>query len=152
MKTYFFLLSILCSYFSFAQKIEKKDVPIAVIESFESYFPKAKNPKWELDFENYQVDFVLNKVENTVLYNKEGKLLEQSTIIKASEVPKLIRDSLSTVLGKSFSSTSFDEIKKVVIAEKESFYIFVIGNGQEGTVYYKMSEKGILINQNTARD
>lgn len=82
----FSLISINC----FSQTIKEKDVPAPVIQSFQKEFPGVKVEKWEKEGANFEAEFDLNKIENSVVYDAGGKQLEHEVELKPTQLPKFV--------------------------------------------------------------
>ncbi|MBK8601356.1 MAG: PepSY-like domain-containing protein [Flavobacterium sp.] len=79
---------IMVSLVSFAQKMKKQNVPQVAKNALLQKFPKAKEIKWDTEGKNFEASFDLNKVNNSVLFNQEGKIVETEIEIKVSQLPK----------------------------------------------------------------
>ena len=67
-------LSAVLSGVTLAQKIAFADVPTAVAIAYKSKFTIgtiADKDSWELDYDNYRVDFMINKVPYSATFDKE---------------------------------------------------------------------------------
>lgn len=97
---------IICSN-CFSQTIKEKDIPALVIQSFQKEFPGVKVEKWEKEGVNFEAEFDLNKIENSVVYDANGKRLEHEVEIKPSELPKFVLDYFEKNLpGKKIKEAS----------------------------------------------
>ncbi len=141
-KIYSFLVLSFIFSFAYSQKIEKENVPSLVIKQFESMYQNVKNSKWELDFENYQVDFIENKEEKSVWYDKDGMWLKKSTLIMSTSLPLCVKDTLMKQVGKGlFSNYKYDYIEKIETPNAENLYKIKIKNNKE-TLLFLISETG----------
>lgn len=78
--------------FSFAQKLQDKDVPTEVKTAFQKAYPNAKETKWDKEGDNYEASFDVNKVDNSVLFDAKGNMLESEIEIELSQLPPSITD------------------------------------------------------------
>lgn len=85
-----FLAFGLISNFGFSQTIKEKDVPAAVIQAFQKEFPGVMVEKWEKEGANFEAEFDLKKIENSVVYDAGGKQLEHDVELKPSELPTFV--------------------------------------------------------------
>ena len=142
------IFTILIAVFIFSsvhsQKLEKENVPAPVIKQFESLFPKVKNSKWELDFENYQVDFTEGKVEKSVWFDKDGKWIKKTTILISSQLPATVKEVLIKSIGGSFSDYTYDYIEKIEAPNVENKYKIIIKKNKE-PLDFLISEKGQIL-------
>ncbi len=124
----FFATTILISP-AFAQKISVDNVPAAVISAFKAKFSIAEKTTWELDYDNYEADFIVGKTDFSSKFDKDGKWLETTTYLKPSELPKEIKEALSKKYGEILSAYKIEDAKKVE-KEKETIYTMEITKGE----------------------
>lgn len=72
---------------SFAQKMQDKDVPAAVNTTFKKNYPAIKDVKWEKEGDKYEASFDLNKIDNSVLFDAEGNIIETEVEIEVNQLP-----------------------------------------------------------------
>mgnify|MGYP003870465279 CR=1 FL=1 len=125
-----------------AQKITSDNVPLAVTTAFKSKFSIAEKTTWEMDYENFQADFTVGKSEFSSKFDKEGKWLETETYLKASELPKIVKDALSKKYGE-LSAYKIESPMKVE-KEKATTYAMDIIKG-ENTYELVFDEAGELL-------
>lgn len=92
------VLSILAIIFTttvFSQINKKKDIPDVVIVNFQKQYPEVKEIKWEKEGENFEAEFNTNGLEESVLYDVEGNLIETEVQIKTGELPKGATDYIT---------------------------------------------------------
>ena len=87
---------LLLATFSFAQKVQEKDLPNAVRSAFQKQYPTAQKVKWEKEKENFEAEFKLDKTETSVLIDLQGNILETETEIAINQLPKTILDYVTT--------------------------------------------------------
>ncbi|MCB9001391.1 MAG: PepSY-like domain-containing protein [Bacteroidales bacterium] len=93
MKKYTILIiATLFASCSNAQKLNEKNVPIAVKDAFQKEYPNITNAKWEYENGNYEVNFNLENKEASLLIDEQGDILETEIEIKTSELPKTVID------------------------------------------------------------
>jgi len=90
----FLFIAGIISTCSFAQKNQEKNVPAVVKAAFENQFKNAKDVEWEKEGNNYEVEFEMGEVEQSVLYDATGNLIETEVEIKVSELPSGAQDYL----------------------------------------------------------
>ncbi len=103
-----------------AQKIAADNVPAPVLETFKAKFSIAEKTTWELDYDNYEADFVVGKSNFSAVFDKDGKWLGTETYLKLSETPKVIREALS----KKYGELSGYKVLEVVKMEKEKSTVY----------------------------
>jgi hypothetical protein len=111
--------------FSFAQKIQEKNVPTAVKNSFNKIYPSAKEVKWEKEKDNYEVSFDANKVDNSVLFDADGKVVETEVEIELNQLPSGVLEYVKT----HYSNQKVKEAAKITDAK--------------GTLTYEAELKGM---------
>jgi len=137
---------ILFSFFAlttYAQKISADNVPDVVKNAFKQKFPTAQKVKWELDYENYEAEFKMDKKEMSVKFDKDGNWIETETPIK----PSAINAEVKEFLTKNFAGFVVKEAEKVETAAKGIVYELEV---KKGEIEYELvvSEKGQLISRN----
>jgi hypothetical protein len=91
-----------------AQK-PKGEIPAAAKTGFAAKFPAAQKVKWSIEKPGeFEVEFTLNKVEQSALVDAGGNLLETEVEIKAGELPQAVK----AAIAKDFAGFKFDEIEK----------------------------------------
>lgn len=125
-----------------AQKVNPENVPESVKNSFKAKFPTAEKVKWEMDYENFEAEFKLDKNEVSAEFDKDGNWLETETPIKPSAITTEVKDFLS----KNFSGFEIKEAEKKETVNKGILYELEI---KKGELEYDIvvSEKGQLISR-----
>ena len=98
---------------AFAQKLQEKDVPIPVKSIFQKQYPNSKEVEWEKEGENFEAEFELNKIEQSVLFDAKGNILETEVEIELSQLPKGVLDYVTT----SYKVKSVKEAAKITDAK-----------------------------------
>lgn len=89
MKKLSFALSlVMLASCGFSQKLNEKDLPEGLVTSFQKQYPSASHVKWEKEGANFEAEFDLNKVEQSVVFDTKGNMLEMEKEIQVSELPK----------------------------------------------------------------
>ncbi|HEX5025788.1 MAG TPA: PepSY-like domain-containing protein [Agriterribacter sp.] len=81
---------------TYAQKLQEKDVPVAVKSSLQKQYPIAKQVKWEKEGPNFEAEFKLDKVEYSVVYDELGNTTETEVQIETGQLPSGILDYIKT--------------------------------------------------------
>ena len=113
-----------------AQKITADNVPSSVTTAFKAKFSIAEKTTWELEYDNYQADFSVGKVDFSALFDKDGKWLETVTYIKPSDLPKAVKETLGKKYGEVLSAYKLDDVEKVE-TEKTTKYTMDVIKGEE---------------------
>ena len=101
-----------------AQK-SKEETPAAAKSAFAAKYPTAQKVKWSVEKPGeFEVEFTLNKVESSALFDAAGKFLESETEINKSELPQ----TAQTILAKDFAGYKLDELEKSTDAKGVTTY------------------------------
>ena len=151
------LLSLICLAFVFvvsAQKSKEEKVPAEAKSGFKAKYPAAQKVKWSIEKPGeFEVDFVLNKIEQSALVDAKGNVIETEIEVKESELPQTVR----TTIAKDFTGFKLDEIEKSTDAKgvisfemqafkgKDKFEIAFDGSG-------KLISKEVLKKENEDKE
>ena len=90
------MVLMLFATLSFAQKMQKKNVPASVKSSFQKKYSAVKEVNWDKEGEMYEASFDLNKTDNSVLLDAQGNILETEVEIELNQLPQGILDYVKT--------------------------------------------------------
>ncbi len=99
-------------------KIKDSDVPSAVLNSFTNQYPSTKVKSWEYIDPNYLASFTYNGSSMSALFNLNGSLLETTTEILESQLPK----SCTDYCAKYYTGFTIKFAARVVDAVGRVFY------------------------------
>jgi hypothetical protein len=119
-----------------AQKVKEADVPSAVKKTFAAHYSSVKEPKWEKEGANYEAEFDVDKIENSVLFDANGNLLETETAISVSQLPSPV----SGYVDQKLKGQNIKEASKIVDAKGIITY-----EAKVGGVDYIFDERGNFI-------
>jgi hypothetical protein len=71
-----------------------KTVPGAVVETFNSLYPSLNEVVWEKKSGGFEADFVVNNRSMSMVFRKDGKLIDSKLEITDSELPANVLASL----------------------------------------------------------
>ncbi|MGL2986370.1 PepSY-like domain-containing protein [Flavobacterium sp. RSSA_27] len=131
-KSVIIVITLVLSTIAFAQKVKDTKVPEIVSKSLISKYPCAKKVKWDKEENNYEASFVINKTENSVLFNANGKIIETEVEITAVQLPK----SIVNYISKNYKNQKVKEAAKII--------------SEKGIVTYEAEIKGkdLLFDEN----
>ncbi|MCX8143003.1 MAG: PepSY-like domain-containing protein [Bacteroidia bacterium] len=109
---------------AWAQKINEKEVPIAVKNALHQKYPDAKEVKWEKENQYIEAEFDVKKADVSVLFDDQGNIIETEQEIEINELPKGVVDYV-----KSHYKQNIKEAAKITDAK--------------GTVTYEAEIKGM---------
>ena len=119
------MVAAMITSLTFAQKLQEKDVPASVKTAFQKNFPQVKADKWEKEGVNFEVEFEMNKSEQSVLFDAQGDIIETEIEIEISELPNRILDYVK----KNYIGQSVKEAAKIT--------------DTKGTLTYEVEIKGM---------
>jgi hypothetical protein len=113
------VFAFLVSTCSFAQKLQPSKVPNAVKSSFQKAYPSVNNAKWNKEEDKFEASFELNKVEQSVVIDAEGKIVETEVAINSNELPSNVVAYLKTNFAgqKILETAKITDAKGVVVFE-----------------------------------
>jgi hypothetical protein len=114
---------VVCTY----AQTPKVEAPAAAKAAFAAKYPKAEKVKWSVEKPGeYEVEFTLNKVSSSALYDATGKQLETEGEIKESELPQAVK----AAIAKDFAGYKIDEIEKSTDAKGIASYEMEAAKGK----------------------
>jgi hypothetical protein len=116
--------SAMITSLAWAQKINEKEVPIAVKNALYQKYPDAKEVKWEKENQQIEAEFDVKKADVSVLFDDQGNIIETEQEIEINELPKGVVDYV-----KSHYKQNIKEAAKITDAK--------------GTVTYEAEIKGM---------
>jgi hypothetical protein len=126
MKNLFFIsITLMIGYTACGQKVKKEDVPSVVTAKFKSLYPNIEDIKWSRENQDYEAEFDLNKVENSINFDANGNLLETETEITVNDLPTAV----NTYISKNVPDEKIKEASKITDAK--------------GTITFEAEVKGI---------
>jgi hypothetical protein len=104
---------------AFGQDISQNQVPSVIVNNFQQTFPKAGDVEWELDGEQYKVEFEtgLLGTDHDVWFDKTGKVTRHKEEISKSDLPKKVLDKINS----EYSSYRVDDVKKITEGDKATY-------------------------------
>jgi hypothetical protein len=82
------MVAAMITSLTFAQKMQEKDVPAPVKAALQKQYPNASEVKWDKEGEKFEASFDLNKIDNSVLFDSKGNILETEEEIELTQLPK----------------------------------------------------------------
>lgn len=98
---------------AFAQNKQDKDIPAIVKSAFQKAHPDAKGVKWEKEGDNFEAEFEHGKVEQSVVLNAQGNILETEVEIAVAELPQKAREYVAA----HYKGQSLKEAAKITDAK-----------------------------------
>ncbi len=115
------MVAAMITSLTFAQKLQEKDVPASVKTAFQKNFPQVKADKWEKEGVNFEVEFEMNKSEQSVLFDAQGNLLETEIEIELNQLPKgVLEYVMANYKGQNVKEAAkITDVKGIVTYEAE---------------------------------
>lgn len=119
----FFIVFLLVSLTAFAQQI---NVPTKTKDSFSKLYPKAADVKWDKEKNNYEASFKQDGKDMSVIFDKDGKVLETETAIEVSKLPK----EVEKYVVEKYNGYKITEAEKIVKANGEKLFEVEVTKGK----------------------
>ncbi len=117
----------LCASAQMSESSEKgsgNKIPAIVLQAFVKDYPAITKVKWQEEDGNYEAEFVLEKVETSVVYNASGNKLEVESEVSPDKIPTEAYDYIK----KNFSGYKITETAQIV--------------GMNNSITYELELKG----------
>lgn len=140
MKKIFLIATIALSYCtttSYAQDVSQSQIPSLIINNFQKTFPKAFDIEWEMDGENYKVEFEIGFLgkDHDVWFNKAGKIIRHKEEISDSDLPQKVKSKISS----EFGSYRVDDVKKLTENNKTTYTLELKSFSEEWKIAFDAS-------------
>lgn len=109
---------IMLSFVSFAQKTKEQNVPQVIKKALNEKFPNAKNVKWDKEENNFEASFKNNNIDNSILFNANGKIIETEIAIEVNQLPK----NALQYLNDNFKNQKVKEAAKIITEKGNLIY------------------------------
>ena len=118
------LVATSISLASCAQKGSKNAIPEVVKEAFKTSHPSVTKAHWEQEDQNFEVSFMNNNHEQSMVYDASGKLLETEVEIAMTDLPQAVKDAVAN----DFPNARVKETAKITDAAGKTMYEVEIKN------------------------
>ncbi len=117
---------------SYAQdNLKDKDLPPAILSSFKTEFPNAKDIEWKMKDGKYKVEFEVNGLDHFAKYGTDGKLMAKGMKIRTSELP----NAVATSVKNTYADRTIDDVYRVD-KDGSAFYLVKLDGDPETKVLY----------------
>lgn len=79
-----------------AQDLTLADVPTNLKDIFTKDYSKATDVEWKKEFDNYKVEFDLNRRDHEIWFNASGNIIKKEKEILEAELPQPIRAAIKS--------------------------------------------------------
>jgi hypothetical protein len=125
MKAKYFLIALaLFSFTAFAQQV---NVPKSAKDTFSKLYPKTTEVKWDKENQDYEASFKLNGKDMSVIFDKDGKVMETETAIEISKLPK----GVDKYVMDNFKEYKITGAAKIIKANGEEIFEAEITKGKD---------------------
>ncbi|MCE7055466.1 PepSY-like domain-containing protein [Algoriphagus sp. AGSA1] len=112
-------LTLICIA-TFAQDIHPSEVPSIVVNNFKKEFPRASDIEWELDGNNYKVDFEIGwGTDHETWYDTAGNMLKHEEEIPKSNLP----NEVIFKINSDFKDLRIDGSKKITQGTEVTYQV-----------------------------
>lgn len=120
MKNSSFIVAVVL--FAISASYGQKNIPNDVKSAFAKKYPTVTKVKWEKENDDYEVGFKVNKIDNSILLDAKGNILETEVAIDKATLSKEILDYVSKkYAGKKIKGAAkINSTKDGVIYEVET--------------------------------
>ena len=125
-----------------AQDLAKDEIPSNLKSQFEKEYSKVTDVEWEMEGDNYKVEFDMDHKEYQIWYSKNGETVKMEKEIGENELPA----EISSTIKNKYSGYKIDSIEMTEEENKKTFEIELEkGSTNEKTVVF--DESGSVINE-----
>jgi Putative beta-lactamase-inhibitor-like, PepSY-like len=119
MKNSIFIVAIVL--FTISTSFAQKNIPSEVKTAFAKQYPNVTKVKWEKENGDFEAGFTIDKIENSVLLDAKGNILETEVAIKKATLSKEILAYVSkNYAGKKIKGAAkINSVKEGLIYEVE---------------------------------
>lgn len=107
-----------------AQRCKVRDMPPAVMQSFNKAYPNTKTTSCGKDSANYQISFYDNNAPTSVTYDATGKFIIKERQIPAEDLPKIILEYMK----KNYPGQIFHEVAEITFKDNVVTYEIQVKN------------------------
>ncbi|PWA03951.1 PepSY-like domain-containing protein [Flavobacterium psychrotolerans] len=107
--------------FTIATSFAQNGIPKEVLTAFSQKYPNVKKAKWDKENKDYEAGFEVDKIDNSVLFDVKGNILETEVAIAKSQLPNGVLEYVAKhyVGQKVKGSAKINSTKEGVIFEVE---------------------------------
>ncbi len=109
------------------EKQENQDQTNPTEANFKSQYPDAKDVEWEVEGEYTEAEFMQDGMEISILYDKEGNVIETETVIDVSQLP----ESVVIYIAENYPESEIEEAEKIESAKGNFFEVEIENENDE---------------------
>jgi hypothetical protein len=126
--------SICCAVSAQETEISRKEVPSAVLASFDKAYPTAKVLEWEKEIHSgklyYEAETVDGKVPRNILYSPDGTIAQTVEKIAATDIPPAVGQGLK----RELPNAAIRSAQKVTNGQAVEYALELKGGNQKKVV------------------
>jgi hypothetical protein len=105
----FITAGLIVSLAACGQKLKEADVPMVVKDAFKKAHKDVKEVKWEKEGANFEAEFEIGEVDQSVVFDATGQIIETEIEIKVDQLPSAVKD----YVAKNHKDTKIKEATKI---------------------------------------
>lgn len=125
-----------------AQDLMTSQVPTDLNTSFQKAYPNATDVEWEMEGENYKVEFDMGKMDNEIWYSKDGNTIKTEMEITENDLPAAAKNTAQS----KYPDYKIDEVEMTEENGKKTYEVELEKWFQED-IKLVISENGTLISE-----
>ncbi len=135
------LFIILAIFFNTWANTQDDELPAKVNEAFNLKYPKAKNVYWDLEDNNYKIEFEIFPDTYTAFFSETGKWFETAKIISDPDIP----EKAVTAINKEYPDFEIYYSEYVENQKGEKFYR-INSYAEDADYTINVTGEGIILN------
>lgn len=96
-----------------AQKVDKSSIPTVVKTTFAQLHPDVSKVKWEKEDAVFEASFKVERAEQSIVFDADGKVIETETEIAITELPSKVK----AYIVEKFQGAKIKEAAKITDAK-----------------------------------
>ncbi|MBU2913488.1 MULTISPECIES: PepSY-like domain-containing protein [Reichenbachiella] len=137
-------LLVASTHFCIGQDLSPRQIPSLVLNSFKQGFPKAYDIEWEMNGNQYNVEFETGMfTDHEIWYDTTGKIIRHEEDISRDQLPTQV----IAKLDKDFKGFQTDDIQRITTQSGIEYSLELDSNTQEWKII--LNQKGEIITQIT---
>lgn len=125
-----------------AQDLMTSQVPTNLNTNFQKAYPNATDVEWEMEGENYKVEFDMGKMDNEIWYSIDGNTIKTEMEITENDLPSAVKNTVQS----KYPDYKIDEVEMTEENGKKTYEVELEKWFQEDRKLM-ISENGDLISE-----
>jgi len=137
------LIITIAGFTAHTQNLKDANVPVVVKEKFASMYPNVTGATWEKEKDMFEVEYMDDKMETSVLFDAEGNFVQKEEGIQTSSFPSGVMNYVARNLAKQ----RIEEAEKITDASGAIVYKAEVAGAD-----YIFDSKGNFIRKEVEED